>query len=479
MSACEQGTILAGDASRDGDTETAADEEAGHDVADEGSETAADVPDDGCPSGPSPAHPTWIVDLPVATDGESAGVGAICAAPDGGVAVVGAVCPTGGPVTCATMQAWIVVLAADGTPVVQRRLTGGPDDRAGAVAVTPRSAGGWIIGADGLGSDGIPREAWLVAIDESGEILWQWTVPGMLFSLEPRAHGTYAACVGRPYLGADGEPTVLEIDDSGAILRQTRLAVDGLVVSCAPLADGGLVAVLDAASVDAAGVRHDKLDLLHVAADGRTAWRREHADWEWSEGDALITSVLVAPADAGALIALATRASTTTWELLGAGGDAIRTTVLEAPGGVALDLAGVAVPAGGGLVLAGDLDFLTGWIAAVGTDGAFIWQRSLDFRPGDYIDTVFAAAPTTDGGIAFFGTAAFGSEDWVAKFGAGGGFAGTCPALGCPAAALRPGEPLAGELHTEVLEPGTLSPSTSHAAVDDRPVVRVQPLCPE
>jgi hypothetical protein len=333
------------------------------------------------------------------------------------------------------------------------------------VGIVPMAGGGLVVGATTTAGD----ESWVLALDASGVVLWQWRFPAKLRAIGGTPDGGVFTCT---------DSWLTRFDGDGAVVWQRNYTDEGGYNQQAVLSDGGFATWMhEIAYMDPDGWMHYRMFIEQMAADGDGAWSVSgDPGWEWSELSGAPPGRTVLPLPGGrALLSW-------TWDR----GAIPRfgVSMLDADGGTSYSgvLAGTEIWAvdhatsDSSVPIAGRTGE-SAWLAVLEMSGAIRWQRSIDFLTGS---ATWSVASAPDGGALFLGYSS-GPDDfnWLAKLGPNGEFGGSCPALACPAATLEPSSNYLTTTPFDGFAVGRNDPLPGSVTVTADPVGEVQPVCPE
>ena len=323
---------------------------------------------------------------------------------------------------------WLVRLDQTGEVVWQRRYGGLETDRACCVIETSSSqllVGGFT---ESFGAAG--RDLWLLALDATGNVLWQKryhdTDDQRLVAIDETTNG-YLLTANRQIAAGSVDAWLLKIDHAGGILWQKTYgtAQGGNVAQDAiAMADGGFTIVGSTPSQTPS----TKLWVLRVDALGEIAWQKTYGAADLSESgfavEALGAEVIVAGWTESYPYY---RAPFNLWLLhLDAGGQVLNQKVFATA--TRDQVSSLSVTSDGGYVLAGWTDAATyppsgdAWVLKIATDWTIDWHRRYGGEDSSRHDYVSSLHQTTDagflvaGGSESFGLAEEDSYDaWVLK----------------------------------------------------------------
>lgn len=346
------------------------------------------------------------------------------------------------PQSAARDDAWVIATDGEGATLWERRLGGRGTDR--LLAASPRADGSTVLAGHTRSRGARESDVWVVALGPEGRTLWERTFGG---PANDRARSVAPAPDGGVYVGgftasAGGggrDAWVLALDAGGSVIWQQSFggAGDEGVFHLAPMPGGGV-----ALTGHAGGAEGYDLWAAALTASGETRWERRLDRSRFDAG----TGILGQP-DGGAIVAGVTGAEGSGliedgWALrLGPDGATVWERVI---GGAAYDgfwaIAGTGAGSGGeGAVLAGSTKSsgagsADAWIVAIDGAGATLSETVLG---GALWDRPSAVAVAPSGEIVVAGTttsAGAGYEDvWL--------FALTGPAPGpAPGPASEPAD---------------------------------------
>ena len=356
---------------------------------------------------------------------------------DGGIVACGFTASSG----AGGEDAWVVRLDSSGTVLWQRAYGGPADDRAYVIQEAP-GAGFIVLGwTESFGAGG--RDAWVLRLDDSGNVVWQRAYGGAGFDQGDDIRftpdgGFIAACFTTSAGAGQEDLWLLKLDAAGGIQWQRTLggtAAD-LAEHVETTSDGGYLATGFTRSF---GFGRNDVWVIKLSPSGDVLWQRVIG----APGDD-IPEYLEKTADGGFVIAGAT-------DSFGAGGtDAFllkfdASGVLQwqrAYGGSGADYAeSVRQTGDGGFIIGGHTDSSGAgghdvWAVRLDASGDVLWQRTYG---GEGEDFAYSLQPAASGGgvIAAGATRSFGagSDDvFLLRIASDGRVAPSC-SLGVPSAA--------------------------------------------
>ncbi|MBI4595646.1 MAG: hypothetical protein HY730_04615 [Candidatus Tectomicrobia bacterium] len=342
-------------------------------------------------------------------------------------------------------DAWVIKLNGDGN--IQWQKTYGGDSSDHTNSIRPTTDGGYIVG--GTSSASGFSDIWLVKLDGDGNIQWQKTYNNtnhdVTYSIEDTIDGGYiAAGLSWPFGGGKGEAWVMKLDESGNILWQKSYgSAEGAadfyyVYSLQQTTDGGF---LMAGGTHARGASNNDIWITKLDGSGDIQWQKSYGGHDLNGSSSVQLTT-----DGGYIVAGWTRSygagSTDAWifKLDGDGNIQWQKTY----GGPDSDGAdAIQQTDDGGYIFAGwTYSFGAGdadaWLVKLDEGGNIQWQKTYGGQDGDHAKSI---QKTPDGSYIVAGsTSSFGAgkEDvWVMKldgngniFSCSGALIGTPDAIG-------------------------------------------------
>ncbi len=251
---------------------------------------------------------------------------AITATSDGGFVVVGTTASNDGDVSGnnGSFDYWILKLNASGELLWQKTL-GGSDADFGE-AITLAGDGGYVVAGYSSSNDGDvsgnngERDAWVVKLDASGNLVWQKSLGGSNqdFATAITMTSDMGFVVSGPTASSDGDVTgnkgsrdfwVVKLDASGNLVWQKTLGSTGFDVSNAVVttSDGGIV-VAGGVPTNDGDVTENKggydIWVVKLNASGNLVWQKSYGGTLVDEASALTTT-----SDGGLVVAGSTESN--------------------------------------------------------------------------------------------------------------------------------------------------------------------------
>lgn len=325
-------------------------------------------------------------------------------------------------------DAWVLRLDDEGDITWQKAYGGGQHDAAHVVRQTQE--GGFVVVGSRGPSNIDPSDVWVLKLDEKGDVTWQKTYGDKhgdqgLCGRQTEDGGYIVGGWASPLASSSGtDAWVLKLDEKGEITWQKTYGGDkgDAVNDIQQTEDGGYVAAGSSSSFGSGGLMGAWV--LKLDGDGNIDWQKLYRDGKGAHGYA---PSAVYEAEGGGYVVAGQRSTPgasghgEAWVLrLGGDGDV---TWQGTYGGPYNDSASAIRPAegGGGHIIAGYTDsFVTGarhaWLLKLeDKSGGIVWQRVYGESKGAYL--AGAIQQTLDGGFVTAGSTDTKSDRdvWVAK----------------------------------------------------------------
>jgi len=341
---------------------------------------------------------------------------------DGGFVVAGVTASFSG-----TYDAWVLKLSPSGVVEWQRAFGGGGAEEANSVQQT--SDGGYVVAGYTTSFGAGYNDVWLLRLDASGGIQWQWAYGGgsadVASSVEQTTDGGYVVAGSTRSFGAGNEDVwVIKLGSAGSFEWQKAYggANSELAHSIQQTADGGYIVAGQTASFGAGGwdVWVLKLDALGNI----------QSQWAYGGNGTDYGRSIRQTSDGGYIVGGLTSS-------FGAGNYDAWALKLSAVGDVQWDsvhggnlddqLHSIRQTSDGGYVAAGYREGSDVLVLKYDDTGAIQWQNSFS---GGGAEGSNAVRQTTDGGYVVAGyTNSFGAGNndvWVLKLNSAGALGGAC-----------------------------------------------------
>jgi predicted secreted protein len=351
---------------------------------------------------------------------------------DGGYVVAGSTTSFG----AGSADAWVLKLDGSGNILWQKTYGGTGDDSARAIQQT--SDGGYVVAGSTTSFGAGGPDAWVLKLDDSGNVLWQKTYGGSFFesanAIQRTPDGGYVIIGSTTSFGVSfSDAWILKLDGIGNVLWQKRYGFGGenTINALQQTSDGGYITANIASNLSAPQAP-DTAWVTRLDSGGSVVW----AQLYYGVNSSRFTSMQQTP-DGGFIMAGDngnSRFSYHAWvlKLDGSGNILWQKTY----GGTSLDHAAtIQLTSDSGYIIAGSTaSFGAGgadaWVLKLDNSGNVLWQKTYG-GTGD--DSAQAIQQTADGGYIVAGsTTCFGTggvDAWVLKLDGSGNITG-CSSVG-------------------------------------------------
>ncbi len=347
---------------------------------------------------------------------------------DGGYIVAGSTNSFG----AGSQDAWVSKLDGEGNVIWQKTYGGAAWDSASSIQQTTDR--GYIVAGNTGSFSPAFQDAWVLKLDESGNVIWQKTYGGTAgdyaeFVQQTTDRGYIVTGSTRSFGTGNWDAWVLKLDENGNVIWQKTYGGTGDDDPSAiqQTTDGGYIL---AGNTRSFGAGNGDAWVVKLEADGDVIWQKTYGGTAWDG------AIFAKETTGGGYIVVGGT------ESFGAGSQDAWVLKLDESGNViwqktyggpAADIGfSVRPTTDGGYVVAGSTSsFGTGagdaWVLKLDENGNVTWQKTFG---GPAYDYVYLIQQTTDGGYITAGTSSSfsaGSYDaWLMKLDQDGS-AGSCP----------------------------------------------------
>ncbi len=329
-------------------------------------------------------------------------------------------------------DAWLIKLDEDGNVAWQRTYGGKGGDVARAIRST--ADGGFVIGGITYSFTSGAADFWVLKFDANEDLQWQKSYGGpsndMAHAIEPTSDGGFLVGGFTTSFGAVlKDYFVIKLDSEGNVQWQKRFggAKDDVVRILMETSDGKYLVGGFSHSFGTAG----DIMILKLDSDGNLEWQKRYGGGKFEE----VSTILEAPDGYIILEQSASFSSTADGWIFKVDEDGNMLWQKRYGGGKFDELSAARLTPDGGFIVAGETKSFAAinedfWVVKFDSDGNIQWQKR---HGGSGIDEAEAIALTPDGGSIVVGTTrsfgVLGEDVWMMRLDSAGEVSNCAPGV--------------------------------------------------